>query len=352
MKALILEKPGRIRMADVPKPKPGPKDVVSRVCYSGICATDMALLDGTLFAGQPEMVRYPIRIGHEWSGIVEEVGSEVTGFSPGDKVVGDDSVPCGDCLDCLSGNYLLCPNVRSVGTVGNAWPGSFAEYMLMPSRLMYKLNNDADMQEAALIEPAGNVFSGLRKADIRVGDVVVVVGTGAIGLAGAALAHSFGASKVILVGRRDAKLEIGRQMGADLLVNATKENVAQVIKEQTWLGLGADAVIETSGNPEAFRQALSYLRTGGSLSAIGFYEQTIPNFDIDNLVISGFEIKGAGGAANAYTPIIRLMNEKRVSLKPLVSAVYPADEYARAFDHVRENDDRRIKVLIELYGGS
>lgn len=348
MKAIVIQKPFELKMIDAPRPKVGPKEVLSRVCYSGICATDMAMYDGTLFSGQPDMVQYPVRIGHEWSGVVEEVGSEVVGLMPGDKVVGDDCVPCGDCEFCLSGQYQICPFCRAVGTVKDAWPGSFAEYMLLPSKLVFKLDDSVDLKEAALIEPAGIAFTGLRKGGIRVGDVVVIVGTGAIGLAAVGLAKSFGASKVILVGRRDAKLEVGRKMGADVTINARTQDVAECVKQETKMNLGADVVLETSGNVEALMQCFSYIRAGGTLSVLGFYEKMLDGFEIDKIVLSYIDIKGVAGTANTFAPIIKLMEQKLVSFAPLVSEVYPVSRYKEAFDRVLENDENRIKILIEF----
>jgi len=348
MKAIIVEKPNVLKMIDVPIPKPGPKDVLCKVSYSGICATDIAIYDGSLFQGQGDMVKYPVRIGHEWSGIVSEVGSEVDDLKPGDKVVGDDSVPCGECETCLSGEYQLCPFGRSVGTVGDAWPGSFAEYILMPARLVFKLNDDADMKEAALIEPAGIAFTGLKKGCISPGEVVVIVGTGAIGLTAVGLAKSFGASKVILVGRRDSKLEVGKKMGADVLVNAVKENVAEVIKSHTKLNLGADVVLETSGNVQALKECFKYIKNGGRLPLLGFYEKLLDDFDIDRIVLSYIDIKGAAGTANTFAPIINFMNQKVVSFKPLITDTYPLKKYQKAFDKVIENNDKRIKILVEF----
>ena len=348
MKAIIINKPNEIKMIEEPRPKVGPKEVLSRVKYCGICATDMAIYDGSLFSGQSDMVRYPVRIGHEWSGVVEEVGSEVVGLKPGDKVAGDDSVPCGDCEFCLSGQYQICPYGRAVGTVKDAWPGSFAEYMLMPSRLVFKLDDSIDLKEAALIEPAGIAFTGLKKGEISVGDVVVIIGTGAIGLAAVGLAKSFGASKVILIGRRDTKLKIGKLMGADVTINARTQDVTKCVKEETKMNLGADVVLETSGNVEALSQAFTYMRLGAKMSVLGFYEKFLDNFEIDKVVLSYIDIKGVAGTANTFLPIIKLLEQNQISFKPLITQVYPAADYKKAFARVLENDDERIKILIEF----
>ena len=348
MKAIVVKRPNELEMIDVQKPRVGPKDVLSKVSYCGICATDMAIYDGSLFSGQEDMVRYPVRIGHEWSGIVEEVGCDVVGFAPGDRVVGDDAAPCGDCKFCMAGEYQLCPYSRAVGTVGDTWPGAFAEYMLMPSRLMFKIGDNIDMKTAALIEPAGIAFTGLKKGCIGIGDVVVIVGTGAIGLTAVGMAKSFGASKVILVGRRDSKLSVGKKMGADVLVNATREDPAEAILPHTKLGVGADVVLETSGNVDALAKSFKYIRNGGRLPLLGFYEQMLDGFDIDRIVLSYIDIKGVSGSANAFEPIISLLNQGMVDFSPLVSGVYPASKYQDAFDKVQENAEDRIKVLVEF----
>ena len=148
MKALIAKEPGVVEFIEVDKPKCGPRDVISKVSYAGICATDIALITGKTMFVESGLAKYPIRIGHEWSGIVREVGEEIHHVKVGDHVVADDGVPCFNCPDCYVGNFTQCQNSRSVGTI-NCYDGCFAEYMKMPGALVYKLSDGVDMQSAA-----------------------------------------------------------------------------------------------------------------------------------------------------------------------------------------------------------
>lgn len=346
MKAITIMEPDNIQFTDVERPKVGPKDVLTKVKYCGICGTDMAILGGTTSLIRDGLIKYPVRIGHEWSGIVEEVGEEVTGFKPGDRVVGDDSVACGNCRPCMEGRYGLCENSRAVGTV-NCWDGAFAEYMVMPYRQMYKLPDNIPLDEAALIEPAGIALNGLKQSNIDVGSKVLIIGTGPIGLAAAGLAKNMGAAKILVSGRKEAKLDVGKFMGADVTINVTGENLVDVIKKETD-GKGVDAVIETSGNISVVNQALEIVKPGGVIALIGFYEADLNGFNIDKVTLNCITMKGIAGTPNVFPAVIDLLGTKRLSLKPLITDIYPFNKMMEAVRAVKEKNDTRIKVLVEI----
>lgn len=345
MKALIAKSPNVLEFIETPKPKVGPNDVLAKVKYSGICATDIAIITGKTSFVESGLVKYPVRIGHEWSGIVEEVGSEVTNINPGDHVVADDGVPCFKCKACMAGNYNLCPFGKGVGTV-NCWDGSFAEYIVMPSQLVHKLENTTDLAEAAILEPACIAMNSIKQGKVRPGDKVLVIGTGAIGLCAVGLLHAIGAT-VILSGRRDSKLEYGRKMKADVLINARNTDLKEELKKATSDGR-VDVVIETSGNIEVLNSCLDYVKAGGKIVLAGFYEQKLKEFDIDKLVINILEIIGVGGTPNLFPPVIEMLESGKVSFKPLITSIYPFEKMKEAVQTVIDNNDDRIKVLIEF----
>jgi L-iditol 2-dehydrogenase len=347
MKALIVKAPNQLEIIETPKPKVGPRDLLAKVSYCGICATDIAIVTGMSSFVEDGLVQYPVRIGHEWSGIVEEVGSEVTEFKPGDHVVADDGVPCLQCKTCLSGNYSFCPNGRSVGTVGNFWEGSFAEYMVMPAQIVYKLKPDTDLMEAACVEPACIAMHGVVKAQAKPGQKALVIGTGPIGLSAVGLLKAVGVTTVMMMGRRDSKLEYAKKMGADILINNTKQDPARIIAEETE-GTGVDIVLETSGNPEAFKECLGYVRAGGKIALLGFYEKKLDGFDIDKVVLNAIDLVGVAGMPNVARAVIDLMESGRVSFKPLITSVYPFSRVKEAIQKVIENDGNRIKVIVEF----
>jgi len=346
MKALTVMAPNDVRLIDVKKPAVGPKDVLSRVKYCGVCGTDAAIISGDISFVRDGLIKYPVRIGHEWSGIVEEVGSEVNNFKPGDRVVGDDSVVCGECRNCMEGNYGICESGRGVGTI-NCWDGAFAEYMLMPARQMYKLPDSIPLDEAALIEPAAIAYNGLKQSNIRPGTKILIIGTGPIGLAAVGLAKSMGATGVYVSGRKDVKLQIGKIMGADVLVNSTKVDLKGVIAQCTG-GKGVDVVLETSGNIDTIQQAMDVVRPGGIVTLIGFYEKALNSFNIDKVTINSITIKGVNGTANAFPPVIDLMEAGRLTLKPLVTDTYAFEHVMSALKAVDEKSATRIKVLVEF----
>lgn len=345
MKAFIAEQPGRHRFIDVEKPEPGPYDVISSVSYCGICGTDMAILSGETSLVRDGLIRYPVRIGHEWSGVVERVGEKVTGFAPGDRVVGDDGVACGQCRDCMEGHYGVCRYSMAVGTV-NCWDGAFAETMRMPMRQMYRLPDDIALDEAALIEPAAIAYNGLLALGMLAGKTLLITGTGPIGLSAVGIARAMGA-RVVLSGRRTGKLGIGAVMGAHVTVNASEEDPREALAA---LGAPIDRALETSGNPEALGQCLAGVKNGGSVSTVAFYERNLDDVNIDALVIRNVALHGVSGSANAFPPVIALMESGHLSLRPLITGVYPFDRMEEAIETVRANRDGRIKVLVHMGG--
>ena len=154
MKVLVAHKPGELRVIEMEKPRPGPRETLIKVKHCGICATDISIYEGTLNLGEGTSPLYPVRLGHEWSGIVEETGSENWRVKPGDRVISDTGYSCGECEMCLEGQYQNCEKGRAIGTIGECWPGAFAEYMIMPERLVFNVPDNVSLDEAALVEPA------------------------------------------------------------------------------------------------------------------------------------------------------------------------------------------------------
>lgn len=348
MKALYVTEPGRLELADVSKPSPGPSEVLAKIGYCGICGTDMAIYTGNSDLVRSGMVHYPVPIGHEWSGIVEAVGGDVSNVRPGDRVVSVDGVNCGQCPRCVERDYAYCPDGRALGTVGEVWAGAFAEYIRMPASHIYKLPDNVALDEAALIEPAGIAMQGLKKAGVAPGCTILVVGTGSIGLSAVALARQMGAAKVLLAGRRDSKLAIGRAMGADVLVNTSRERLTDAARAHSWRGLGVDVLLESSGNASVMEEALDCVHPLGVISLVGFFERPLRDFPVDKLVLNGIDLRGAAGNAGVTVPILNFLGQSRVSFRPLISGVYPFAEYERAFARMLGNDDMRIKLLLKM----
>jgi Threonine dehydrogenase and related Zn-dependent dehydrogenases len=346
MKAIKVFAPGDVRMIETAKPIVGPKDILARVVYSGICGTDLSIISGDMSLVRDGSIKYPVRIGHEWSGIVENVGIEVKGFKPGDHVVSDTAVTCGVCENCLRGEYNSCSNIRSLGTI-NSWDGSFAEYMIMPHRHMHKLPENVNLDEAALIEPATIAYAGVCHACISPDSSVLVVGTGAIGLSAVTLAKNLGAGKVVVSGRKRSKLLVGKAMGADAAIETTSKDLEEAVLEATG-GKGVNTVIETSGNIITINQCINVLQKKGTLMLIGFYEAMLDSFNIDRFVTNQLVVKGIMGEFGLTQKIIDIMAEDRLNLKPLITHRYKFDEAVNVMKNASELNANKIKILVEM----
>ncbi|MBQ8507773.1 MAG: alcohol dehydrogenase catalytic domain-containing protein [Clostridia bacterium] len=346
MRAFQIEGPGIVKEISVPIPEIAEDEALIRIIYSGICATDYEILGGEMALIREGKIKYPVRFGHEYSGIVEKVGSAVKDIKVGDHVLSDSGIACGKCPACLEKRYCDCKEAKSVGTV-NCWDGSFAEYMHVPERHLFKLPESLDMLECALIEPSCIALEGLKRGGDLRGKTVLVVGTGAIGMTAVAMASHFKPAKVILAGRTDSKLEIGKKLGASVTVNARNEDVVQAVLRETE-GQGADLVLETSGNLDAVNQCVRAAKYGGVASFIGFYESPIDAFPIDILVSNKVTVAGVMGNYGVPAEVIRILEEDKINLKPIVSHIISMDELPEAMLHPEKLPGSRIKVMVKM----
>jgi 2-desacetyl-2-hydroxyethyl bacteriochlorophyllide A dehydrogenase len=347
MKAIIVYAPGDIRLVEIEKPKPGPREVLTRVVYCGICGTDVEILHGDTSLVKNGLIQYPVRIGHEWSGIVEAVGSEVTDFKPGDRVISDTGSSCGTCDDCLSGRFKQCRDIVSLGTVGAHKEGAFAEYILMYHWHMHKLPDHVSLGEGVLVEPSTIAWNALSNCHISKGSTVLVIGTGAIGLAATGLSKVMGAERVLLAGRKDFKLDVGRVIGADAVVNITKENMRDFVLRETD-HRGVNVFLETSGYANYINQSLDMIEPGGVIALVGFYENFLDGFDLNRFVIGQKRLLGCEGTSWSAPLVIDLLAQGRLKTKPMITHIV---DFAGAIDAIRsarENTERKIKVLVQI----
>ena len=346
MRAFQIDGPGLVSEINVPVPEIEPDEALIRIQYSGICATDYEILGGEMALIREGQIRYPVRFGHEWSGVIEKVGSAVTKLKVGDHVLSDPSVTCGKCEACREGRWSDCENARSVGTV-KCWDGSFAEYMHVPERHLHRLPDDMDLKMATLIEPSGIAMEGMKRAGSLKGKTVVVVGTGAIGMTAVAMARHYKPARVILAGRTDSKLEIGKKLGADVTVNIRNEDLIEAVRRET-NGKLADFVVETSGNPDAVNNCVLATCYGGTTAYIGFYEKVNPYFPIDIVVSRKITVVGVMGDYGTPAEVIRILEEDKIDLSPIITHEITMDELREAMLHPEKLPGSRIKVVVKM----
>jgi len=340
MKAFLVEKPHHYQLQDVPIPAVGADELLLRVGACGICGSDLDLLEGT----RPmEVTAYPVILGHEFSGQVEEVGSGVRGFKKGDRVAVDTIMRCESCQNCRLGWGSHCLN--GFDQLGCTKAGGMAEYVAVPQRLAFKLPEDVSLVEAALAEPASCAAHGVSKAEIRPGESVVIVGAGPIGALALQVARLFSPAKLILVEIDDFKLEVGKRLGATHTINARKDDVASRVMEITE-GLGANAVIECTGAVEPIQRSFSYIATKGRIVVIGV--PPVAKFEIDFLTMllrdSVFR------ASNGYTTqiwmwVLNLIRQHVFDVETLVTHRFPLGSIEEGFRLLETRSENAIKVM-------
>jgi len=348
MKAAAILKTDTLKVLEIEKPVPAEDQILVRVAWCGICATDYDNYRGTTSFARNGQLTYPLRFGHEWSGVVCETGSAVTKFKVGDKVIGDGKVTCTQCDNCKAGKWYDCQNLRAIGTVGNHWPGAMAEYMLIPERNAFKIENHISLKEAAMCEPVTIAMNGMRETDLT-GKTVLVIGSGPIGLGGVASAKALGTKRIICAARKQAKLDRALQMGATHVINTTEISIYDALLEIND-GKKADFLLETSGQIEYVQNVLKLVANMGTLSMAGFYGQPLSDFPLDDFIFGKITLRGASGARE-YSPIVaNLLNEGKLTLLPMLTHETDFADIENAMAYYESVSRDRIKILVKISG--
>lgn len=351
MRALVLTSPGEFQIKEVPVPAIAPDEVLCRVRAVAICGSDPEIIRGDLAGFWPPS--YPFIPGHEWSGEVVKVGSNVSTLAVGDRVAGQAHKGCGYCRRCLEGRYNICENYGKPETghrhYGFTSQGAYAQYNAYSIKSLNRIPDSVSFRETALVDTAGVVIHGMIMTGITVGGMVVVYGPGPIGMITVRMAKALGAAKVIVVGRRK-RLENALQLGADVIIDFEKEDPVERVRELTG-GLGVDEAFECSGAPGTFRQAVESVRRGGRVGLLG-----VPEGKIDEPVPFGYTVSneiaifGSKANPNVSNKIIPLLGSGQLRMKDLVSHVFPLEDFAEALATFVERRDGAMKVVIEPNG--
>ena len=348
MKALMIERPGKMELKDIPIPEYGIDDVFIKVGYCGICGSDIEAFDGT----RPEpYIRYPVVLGHEFSGIVEKCGANVKTIMPGDRVTVKPCKHCGMCKYCRRGETNFCLTIRGElhSEIGYTINGGFSEYVVAPERQVYKIPDSLSLELAALVEPGACVWYGLVRTCPVPADTVAVIGPGTLGLLAVSFYQSFHPSKIILIGTREERNELGRKLGATDTINIQKQTPVKILRELT-NGEGPDIVFESAGKPEAVRLALEAVRVGGRVALAGVAGKGKKiDIDSDYFIFKGAKVTGVFGyTTDTFTKSIEMLNAKSSDIRKIITHIWTLRDYQEAFDAVRQRREGAIKVLIKL----
>ena len=345
MKALIVRRPGELIFEDVPVPDLKDNELLIKVVRAGICGTDIAIYTGSSSFVRDGLISYPVRFGHEWSGTVESAGRAVTSFKKGDRVISDNSVSCGLCRACAAGRYGDCQSSRAVGTV-NCWDGCFAEYIVMPEHHIYKFGDSVSFDMAALAEPLSVANDGFRSVNLTQESTAVIIGTGPIGFAAAALAKYYKAGKIIMIGRSDYKLSAASAAGATDIINNTRTDAVRQVKALSG-GRGADFVVEASGSEAALNDAIDMTAPRGLISAIGFYEKNAA-IPIDRLVLNAINLQGANGSYGNLEAVKNIIESYDLKLEHIITHRVKFNDCMDFFLNEKLYHNQKIKSMVEF----
>ena len=333
-RALVVEQPGELALLERDLLTPGPGEVVIRPAFCGLCGTDIELRDGLV---DPAFVRYPLTLGHEWSGIVEAVGEGVMDVAQGDRCVAECIVPCGHCHSCRAGATNVCATYAELGFTRE---GGASDQVVVPARLVHVLAPDVPLLDAALVEPTAVVMRGLEKAAPEPGQRVLVIGDGTIGLLAAHLAGLWSPADIVVLGRRPEQAALAAAVGATRF--STDDAVAREF----------DFVIEAAGVPQAMTRAVGAARRGGRVLLLGL-PPAGRTFELpaDLLVNNDLTLTASFGYTSAaWSRVVQLIGAGTIQPGLIVSHRFPLAHYAEAFAALAYADGPRGKVMLELAG--
>ncbi len=342
MKAIVIEGPGQVRLADMALPAPGPDEVLIASRAVGICGSDVELYRGI----RPEgFYRYPLVPGHEWSGEVMAVGERVRGFAVGDRVVAEGFLFCGTCRNCRTGLTNLCE--AGYDEIGFTRPGGLAEYVVVPARQVHKLPGNASFEEAALLEPTAVVAHAFLRAAPQPAYTVVVIGDGAIGLFAVQIAHLFSPAALILLGSHDERLNLGRNLGATHTINSKRDDVEQRVQSVTG-ERGADLVFEGGSRAAGVELAMRLVKRGGTVILEGIAGAGVHlSLESDIFVLKHLSVLGIFGASSAaWTYAVQLFSAGLLQLAPLITHRFAIHNYQEALQTVIDRREGALKVLL------
>lgn len=342
MKAAVLHRPFDVRVEERPVPAPGEDEVLIRVMAVGVCGSDVHYYEHGKIGRY--VVETPLLLGHECSGVVAAVGAKAARrFAPGDRVAVEPGVACGRCAECKSGRYNLCPDVRFLATP--PVDGAFAQYMLLREDFVFPIPDDLSFERAAMNEPFSVGLHAVRRAGIRTGDTVAIMGMGPVGLLALAAALACGAKKVIVSDVEPFRLETALKLGASHAIHAGQEDAAEAIRRFTD-GRGADAAIETAGNPHALQSALLGTKRGGVMVIVGLPPEGRAALDISYIVDNEIDIRGVFRYANTYPLGLSLLGGSPLDIESLFTDSYPLEETGAALERARTNKGGSLKVFV------
>ena len=328
MRAIVFEESGLLTLSERPEPTAGPKDVVIETAAVGVCGTDTHVLDGEF-----EGTVFPLVPGHEATGVVVAVGSEVTGIAVGDNVAVNPSTTCGECEFCLNGKTNLCRNWNGLGVVAS--DGASQERFVAPVANVYKLKPETDIYEAALIEPLACAIRGYDILPRKMGEHYLIYGAGTMGLLMAQLAPRAGAASVTIVDINESRLQTARELGIQHIFTSADE-----AEREKW-----DIVIDCTGNVRAIEDGLPRVKAGGTFQHFGVAPvDAVAGYSPFRIYRDEINIVGTMAVLNSFGRAVEMFEAGAINPKPMISHSFTLDDYAQALDMFRAGTGRKLQI--------
>jgi alcohol dehydrogenase/L-iditol 2-dehydrogenase len=338
MKALLKygNKPGEVEIRDVPIPNIRPDDVLLKVKATGICGWDIEMWQHKM----ANPVTVPVIMGHEFCGVIEKVGKNVTGFSMGERVVSETAaVICGTCVQCRTGNYHLCPDRKGFGY---GVDGAFTDFVRVPARCLHRIPEEVSFEHAALTEPACVAYQALEVlSKITPQTSVVIIGPGPVGLFCVQVGRAFGAKPVIVIGTSKDKIrfEIAAGLGTDQIINVNDGKSLDTFKDEIPL------VVDAAGNKHSLKLALELVARGGQITKIGWGPEPI-DFSLDPLLRKAVRLQGTfSHNYPTWEAVLRMIQKDQISMEPMITRRIRLDEWQETFEAIERCEIVKAVIL-------
>jgi len=333
----------KMEIRDIEMPVLRDRDVLVKLEYVGICGSDVHYLEHGKIGDF--IVDGDFILGHECAGTVAEVGSGVQNLKVGDKVALEPGITCGQCEFCKSGRYNLCPDVEFLATP--PYHGSLMNYIAFPENMCFKLPENITTKEGALVEPLAVGMHAAIQGNVKLGDSVVILGAGTIGLVTLLACKAYGATEITVVDVLPKRLEYARKLGATATINALEADVFAEIDKITGKK-GMDIVIETAGSARTISQTPYLVKNGGTIVLVGLAPQDIIEFNFAKIMAKEAQIKSVFRYRNIYPTAIKAIAKGIIDISGIVTHEFDFEDSAKAFDHVINNKQDVVKAVIKI----
>ena len=344
-KGAFMRGTDKMIIKEIEVPEVGEKEVLVQLEYVGICGSDVHYFHHGNCGAYKVNLEEDYMLGHECAGTVVKVGANVKDLKVGDKVALEPGITCGQCEFCKAGKYNLCPDVVFLATP--PVQGCYEEYIAFPENMCFKLPENMTTKEGCLIEPLSVGFHAANQGDVQVGESVVILGAGCIGLVTLLACKAHGAGNIIVADIVDARLEKAKELGATHVINSKEVNALEEIARLTG-GKGADKVFETAGSPITIAQTAFAVKRGGTITLVGLSAQEEINYNFAQIMDKEATIKSVLRYRNIYPKAIEAVSAGAIDVNGIVTHEFDLEHIQEAFEEAINNKTDLVKAVIKI----